>query len=155
MIQRIQSVYLILTILFAVLFLSGNILKFSGDSGDILTVTMGGLSRITGESAHENLGKSFPITILVILIPVLSFVAIFLYRNRKLQMRFTLGLFILTVVVIVAEGIYSVYLMRNYNADMNWGIKMILPLMMAVCTYLAYRGIKKDKDLVKSYDRLR
>ncbi len=155
MIQRIQSIYLLLTTLFSVLFLDGNIMKFTDDSGNMLNITLGGLKRIAGESAAENPGRVLPLTMLVLLIAVLSLVAIFLYKNRKLQMRFTLGVFILTIMLILILTIFSFFVIRNYNADILWGIKMILPLLMAVSSYLAYRSIKKDEDLVKSYDRLR
>jgi hypothetical protein len=36
-----------------------------------------------------------------------------------------------------------------------WSIKQIIPLLLTIFVYLAYRSIRKDEVLVKSYDRLR
>src|SRR4030042_451799 len=152
MIQRLQSVYLLLTTLCSVLFLSGNMLKFTDDSGNLLSITYKGLKRIAGGAAPEQLERLLPLTILVILIAVVALIAIFLYRNRKLQIRFTIGLLILILILVIVLAGYSFLVMRNYNADINRSIKMILPLLMLLFTYLAYRGIRKDEDLVKSYD---
>jgi hypothetical protein len=45
--------------------------------------------------------------------------------------------------------------MRKYDSDIVWSFWMLLPVLIPVSLFLAYRGIKKDEDLVKSYDRLR
>ncbi|OFY68502.1 MAG: hypothetical protein A2Y71_15690 [Bacteroidetes bacterium RBG_13_42_15] len=155
MIQRLQSVYLLLTTLCSVLFLSGNMLKFNDNSGNILSITYKGLKRIGGGAAPEQLEKFLPILIILLLIALISIVDIFIYRKRKLQTRFTIGLFILTIILIIVLAGYSFFVIQNFDAEISWSIKMILPLLMLLFTYLAYRGIRKDEDLVKSYDRLR
>jgi presenilin-like A22 family membrane protease len=155
MIQRIQSFYLLLTTLFSVLFLGGNCLKFTDNSGNQLAITLRGLVRYAGDSGSVQMQSLWPCTLLVFIIALVSFILIFLYKNRKLQIRLTTGLLILTILLIILVTAYSFYITVKYNADIVPGIKMILPLLMAVCIYLAYRGIKKDDSLIKSYDRLR
>jgi peptidoglycan/LPS O-acetylase OafA/YrhL len=155
MIQRIQSVYLLLTTIFSVLFLSGNIVKFNDSSGNLINITFRGLIKISGGSNPEQLGKLLPVILLILLIGVVSLLTTFLYKNRRLQMKLTIGLLILAITLVIMIVVYSVHIMKKYDADIVPGIKMILPLLMAVCIYLAYRGIKKDDTLVRSYDRLR
>ena len=155
MIQRLQSVYLLLTTLCSVLFLSGNMLKFTDDSGDLLNITYNGLKRISEGESPEQLARLLPLIILILLTAVTALIAIFLYRNRKLQIKFTIGLLILILILVMVLAGYSFLVMRNFDAEISWSIKMILPLLMLLFTYLAYRGIRKDEDLVKSYDRLR
>jgi cytochrome bd-type quinol oxidase subunit 2 len=155
MIQRIQSIYLFLATLFAVFFLSGNILKFSDHSGKIIGITIRGLIRISEERAPEHAALFLPLVLLILLIVVVSLLTIFLFKNRKLQLRLAIGLLILTILLVLLITGYSVYITGKYNADIVFEIKMILLLLMPICMYLAYRGIKKDDDLVKSYDRLR
>jgi hypothetical protein len=36
-----------------------------------------------------------------------------------------------------------------------WMIGAILPILMVILLFLAYRGIRKDEKLIKSLDRLR
>ncbi|OFY62287.1 MAG: hypothetical protein A2V64_05410 [Bacteroidetes bacterium RBG_13_43_22] len=155
MIQRIQSIYLLLTTLFSVLFLSGNIIKFTDSSGNLITMKYSGLVRYVEESTPELPGKLFPLIILILLITILSLAVIFLFKNRKLQMQLTIGLLILAILLIVTVVAGSFYIMSRYEASIVLTIKLILPLLMVVCLYLAYRGMKKDETLVESLDRLR
>jgi heme A synthase len=155
MVQRIQSIYLLLTTGFSVLFLSGDIIKFTDSSGNLMAIKYNGLVRYFMESAPEHPGIIFPLTALFLLIAVISLVVIFLFKNRKLQIRLTTYLLLLAILLTVAVAAVSFYVMSRYNADIVLTIKIILPLLIAICLYLAYRGIKRDEDLVKSYDRLR
>jgi hypothetical protein len=45
--------------------------------------------------------------------------------------------------------------MTKHSTEIVPGIKMALPFLMLISMILAYKGIKKDDDLVKGYDRLR
>ena len=45
--------------------------------------------------------------------------------------------------------------MKKYGAELEPGLKMVIPLLIMISVTLAYRGISKDDRLVKSYDRLR
>jgi hypothetical protein len=42
-----------------------------------------------------------------------------------------------------------------YAADVEWGFRMFIPLLVLILGTLALKGIKKDENLVRSYDRLR
>jgi len=155
MIQRIQSIYLLLTTILSVLFLSGNIISFTDPSGTIIVMTLKGVMRMTEASDADNPGNLLPVIIMTMSIALISFLTIFLYGKRSLQIRLTIGLLILTIVMIFILAGYVVYIMSKFDAELVAGIKIIIPLLMAVCIYLAYRGIKKDDDLVRSFDRLR
>ncbi len=150
MIQRIQSVYLLLTTLLSFLFLKNEILAFSDETGSVIKFTINGLSGVP-----EPLVKTLPATILIVLIPVLSALIIFLFKNRSLQLILCKMLLSLISVLIIALVIYSCTIIGKYNAELVPGFKMGLPVIQLIFGYLAYRGIKKDDDLVKSYDRLR
>ena len=90
-----------------------------------------------------------------ILIPVLSLVAIFLFKTRRLQIKATLALIVLIILLIAIVVYYGIIVIQRHNAELVVGITMFVPLLMLIFTILAYRGIKKDEDLVRSYDRLR
>ncbi|MFH0841803.1 MAG: DUF4293 domain-containing protein [Bacteroidota bacterium] len=155
MIQRIQSVYLFLTTFLSFLFPGGKMLKFTDASGNLLGVTFRGIYRYGAGSPPELLGGILPLLSLILLIAVFSLISIFFFRNRKLQMKLTAILLGLSAVVIIVTVVYAVLIMRKYDSDIIWSFRMFLPLLIPVCLFFAYRGIKKDDDLVESYDRLR
>ena len=64
-------------------------------------------------------------------------------------------LFGLIVILIGCIAYYAFYVTRNFNAEMLPALNLVIPVLMLIFTYLAFRGIRKDDRLIKSYDRLR
>ena len=155
MIQRIQSVYLILTTILSVLFLNGNMLRFNDASGIVIEMKISGILKLHTGSESEHLGSLLPLVIPVLLTAVISLLTVFLFRNRRLQIRFTTAALFLSFSVVLATSAYAIFVIRKFDAEIIWSIKMVLPFLMIVFLFLAYRGIRKDDELVKSYDRLR
>ncbi|MDR1369463.1 MAG: DUF4293 domain-containing protein [Dysgonamonadaceae bacterium] len=124
MIQRIQSVYLILIagIMLAMLFLS---------LPGIPTALVYGLAAL------------------------LSFVTIFYYKKRSLQINLCYVILVLTLssyaVAYFVVGLPG----KDSLCNINCILSMALPLVAIVLDLLAIIGIKKDDKLVKSLDRLR
>jgi hypothetical protein len=144
MIQRIQSVYLLLATLLSV----GLIFLLS-----LWTVESGEqYFAVDGFNNESILLKAIPA--LFFLSGVLTFYAIFKFKNRQLQ--FVLGRFsILTNFILL--GIL-VYFSQNLSGEMNVsekGIGLLIPIITIVMVVLANKAIKKDEELVKSVDRLR
>jgi hypothetical protein len=155
MIQRIQSIYLFLTTVLSFLFLKGGILNFINEAGETINLTFSGIVKASESNATEFIHNSLLIAVLIIVIAVLALVTIFLFKKRNIQMLLA-GLLIGCVIVfILACGYYYWLIVTNYDGELVPGIKMILPLILLILAILAYRGIKKDDRLVKSYDRLR
>ncbi len=87
-------------------------------------------------------------------VSVLALIAIFLFKNRKNQFvvnrlnmifnLFLLGFFVYRSLTLSGETTVS-----------EKGIGMLLPIVSIVFLVLANKAIKKDEDLVKSVDRLR
>lgn len=85
---------------------------------------------------------------------VLSLLAIFIFKNRKLQ--FVLGrLNIILNFILLGVIVYQSQNLPGETAVSENGIGMFLPLVSIVLLALANKAIKKDEDLVKSVDRLR
>jgi len=144
-----------MTTLVSVLFLGGNIIEFIEKSGSTLFIDLKGLTRIAGEAGTENLEKLIPVTVILILIPLFSVASIFLFRKRKIQMKLTILLIILIVFMILILSYFNFTITRKYNAEIIPGIKLILPVLMLISSILAYKGIRRDEKLVRSYDRIR
>lgn len=151
MIQRIQSLYLLITAVLSGLFLTGNILYTSGMAGNEISMTFNGIYNASGSITHGII----PFTAISLLIPLLSLITILFFRKRTIQIKMTLVLLCLEVLLIIAGAIYCFAFLKYPGGNIIPGYRSIIPLVTIVLTFLALRGIKKDEDLVKSYDRLR
>jgi hypothetical protein len=85
---------------------------------------------------------------------VLSLIAIFLFKDRKLQ--FVMGRIIILINLFLLVLLIYLSLTLSGEASVSEkGIGMFLPILAILFIVLANRAIKKDEDLVKSVDRLR
>ncbi len=155
MIQRIQTVYLILTTILPLLFLKGNLLRFTDKAGSFINITFTGIYRDTGNETITLVEKLIPQSALLLLIPLLSLVTIVLYKNRKLQIRAALSVIILSFGLLAVSTWYAVYVINTFNAEIIPGLRMAIPFLIIVFSVLAYTAIRRDERLVRSYDRLR
>lgn len=96
-----------------------------------------------------------PLSVVVLAICILSFSAIFLFKQRRLQLKLAVFIILLTVVFIMIMLYYLFWITGKYNAELIPGFNMLIPLLILISGIIAYRGIKRDENLVKSYDRLR
>lgn len=152
MIQRIQSIFLLLT---AVLM---GVAVFC----PLVEIVDGGKLAITFHSF--GIGKLFNaeyptwgVLTFAVLSALLAFVNIFLYKNRKLQANIGLLTALFIVICFVALVVYlSTYLSKmeaTYTLNAQFGIA--LPVLALIFDLLAVSRIKKDDKLVKSLDRIR
>ena len=155
MIQRIQTVYLLLTTIMSVIFLNGHIINFADGQKNVLDISSDGVMIVDNVDGSATLWILLFLTSLVLLILLISLITVFFYRRRKIQLKLAGGLIVLVCLLVLGSAFYYFFVTRQYSGEIRLGINMItLPVMLLV-SYLAYRGIRKDEDLVKSYDRLR
>ena len=85
---------------------------------------------------------------------LLSLISIFMFKNRKSQ--FMLGrLNIILNFILLGLFVYQSLSLSGETKVSEKGIGMLLPIFSIVFLALANKAIKKDEDLVKSVDRLR
>ena len=143
MIQRIQSIYLLIAT-----FVSGG-LVFVFNLWSNLKEQIFALDLLMRESFLLKL-----IPLLFLLSTIMSFIDIFLFKNRKLQ--FVIGrLVILINLFLLGLLIYVSLTLPGEISISKKGIGMFLPILVVLLIVLANKAIKKDEDLVKSVDRLR
>ncbi|MCU0377657.1 MAG: DUF4293 domain-containing protein [Bacteroidales bacterium] len=151
MIQRIQTLFLFAATVLSGLMMTGDLLLLNNNTGTIFSLAFTGL----GESDGDPVQRLWPLTIIIAVVPLLTLAAVFLYKNRSLQMRVTMIALMLSLGTVLL-GAYYVYMFdRKIDVTIMWKVKSIFPLVSAILAWLAYRGILKDEILVKSYDRLR
>ena len=155
MIQRIQSLYLLLTSVLSVLFLSGNFLSFINDSGAEIIMNYRGLWMQRPVEATLIRESQLIILIIGLLLIILPLIAIFLYRNRQQQLKLAAASTILSAVFVIIVAWYAYSNAQIHQAVLSPVFRTFLPLMMLLSSILAWHGIRKDEKLVRSYDRLR
>lgn len=155
MIQRIQSLYLFLTSIVSIIFLKGPFLTFFDKSGSEIRIAFSGIFKYSSNTDPVKMAEDWPIPALVLLILSLSLLIIFLYKNRGLQIRLSKILILLISAFLGACLFYSYKIITGNEAEFASWFKLSLPVIQLILALLAYRGIKKDDNLVKSYDRLR
>lgn len=94
-------------------------------------------------------------------ITLISFISIFLYRKRILQMRLTIfnllikvGFYLLAFLVYRPSFIEAIV---DTTQDLSMSITpwLAFPIVAMIFDYLAYRGIAVDEKTIRFMDRLR
>jgi len=141
--------------LISLLLLKGNLIIFSDKTGQSIKVAFNGVFSNNAGQGVVLIEKLIPLSGLIILIPIISVATLLIFKYRKIQLRLSLFLIVLSTFLLIAFLHISLRLISKFDASIVPGFKMILPLIILILSILTYRGIKKDDNLVKSYDRLR
>ncbi len=87
---------------------------------------------------------------------ILTLTSIFLYKNRRTQLRLVAFNILLNVsFVVLVFIIYSSKITKLTQIEPSYQLGIFFPLISLVFLILANRFIRKDEELVKSTDRLR
>jgi hypothetical protein len=138
MIQRQQTLWLLLCSIAALLsfmfpFVTGKVL----DKG-------------VEVDASIKAGSEFLILIVTGASLILSSLTIFLYKDRKLQIKLCLLGILLAAVIIL------LYILEmNKVSKSVVALAAILPFLILIGYFMAFKNIRKDEKLVKSLDKLR
>jgi hypothetical protein len=147
MLQRIQTVYLMLAFLVsALLFTQLPIAVFPfPDGGDIVFNIVGKYEIIS----------TLPLLLLNGALVLLSFISVFLYGKRPLQYKLCMFGFLINVILIIVMFFTADSMQSQLKVEAQYKFGAILPLISMVLLILASKGIRKDEKLIKSADRLR
>jgi len=151
MIQRIQTLFLIAILVLSGLMLTGDLLKMDNGTGTLFTISFAGL----GEEGGKIIQRLWPLSVIMVIVPLLSLIAIFLFKKRRLQMRVTMLVLLLSIGTLILGAFYVFMFDKKIGITVLWQIKAVFPLISAILAWLAYRSILKDDLMVRSYDRLR
>lgn len=107
--------------------------------------------------------ETWPLVTLVLVCGVMALVTLFLFKNRRLQVRMVAFAFLLNVVyafLLFFWGVdhYADLLsagMGGTKPEVVWYVGAYAPLASMVFFFLAQRAIKKDEARVRAADRLR
>ena len=152
MIQRIQTLYLLIVTLLMVATACLPIFLITFADDTYLTLTFRGFAN---DGWNWEL-STVMLSLLTVIIALLSLGNIFMYHNRSRQVRICIYNMLLML------GWYALFCtvvwfkLQNLEYDsFNTQIAACFPLISIILTFLAMRGILKDEAIVKSLARLR
>jgi cation transport ATPase len=156
MIQRIQSIYLLIAAIIPIILLFIPIGTLINEIG-FYTYTPFSVKVI---NTDDVILTSVYNALLLILSTLVSLTTIFFYKKRKLQVRMiNINMIIILGALFSMFYIYPKMVFSKYQilADsvLDFNTVILITLFTAVGLYLAKRAILKDEALVKSTERLR
>ncbi len=157
MIQRIQSLFLLLVMIAMTLMLFFPVWnKQNPETGAKASLTIATLlHEANGQIVHKQnviyLGIGAAVAI------VLASISLFSYKNRKLQVMINLINTLVIIGVLIGEVLLSFKGEKFFLPAVKgaYGIGFYMPGVALVCNALANRFIRRDEMLVRSMDRLR
>jgi len=147
MIQRIQSIYLLISVILIGLLFALPFAEIAKDG----TIFLFNFQGILLDGAVQQSGIA--ISILIVILLALHVYALISFKKRLLQ----ISVIKYSIVVLLGMlGTFAFYTAYSYNgAQISYKISMVFPLIVIVLDYLAIRGIRSDEALIRSIDRIR
>ena len=145
MIQRIQTLYLLLVVILGTLLCFFSPVQFLTPEA----------TEYVGLQAFEK----WPMAVMTLSIPLLALVTIFLFRKRLLQARLNVMNVILCLGYYALVALYTAFVVKGYESihgmtlvDTDWYLTLwaAIPLVNIVLTMMATRRILKDEALVRA-----
>ncbi|MBQ8265916.1 MAG: DUF4293 domain-containing protein [Bacteroides sp.] len=149
MIQRIQSVYLLVVTILMVICMCSPIGSIITNANEISE--LGNLCITFPDGTKDY--SPWALFVILLVVAALSFVTIFLFKKRMLQIRLTIFSSVVLIGYYLALIAYLFMLAEDTTFSASWTI--CLPFAALILNWLAIRGIGADEALVKAYDRLR
>ncbi len=159
MIQRIQTIFLLLVFISCVLIfffpIAGNLSNQNETNFYELYVYILKIWK-HGSKPEFNYFITLPLLIANLIIAVLSVITIFLYKNRIRQMSLIkIAVFINILMVVGIYFGYAEIIERRIDLQEEYDVGAIFPLISLVFLILSFRRIRRDEKMVRASERLR
>lgn len=158
MIQRVQTIYLgLVIILLSIVTVGSPLFSFVNETSRF-TFNSWGITEYSIANGKVLSTNTFPIFIGLLAIVLLSFICLMAYKNVNRQFKLGRTVFYLYLLSLIAIFLLSLYgggLLEIETTSREMGIGYWLFIAGFPFTFLANIGIKKDKKLLDSLDRLR
>jgi len=151
MIQRIQTVYLLLATILMVLFYIYPIATFTTSTFQFDFFNC----HITHPKDLPPPIALLPLAILPTISILMSTISIFLYKKRKTQILLGRINTLFILLTIITTVLYYLRIDNLLKGTSSIGFAGIFPILAFVFIIMANSAIKKDEELVRSADRIR
>ena len=148
MIQRIQTIYLLLVTALLITSMCLPVGSFMGADAAMYTF------KPLGVEQNGMFYSTWGVFGILLLSAIIAFATIFLFKNRMLQIRMTIFNSLLLVGYYIAALAFY-FALKNDENMFRIGWALCLPLVSIILNILAIRAIGRDEVMVKAADRLR
>lgn len=151
MIQRIQSVYLLVGALAVTMLIFFPIAEFySADQQFRLLI--GGL-----KPGLENSGSTILLLIFTPLLASIMLFTILKFKDRKFQLKLNMVSLFVNMALLISIFYYtdSISKLTNFNGNYKYLFAAYLPVISILTIILANRAIRSDEKMLKKSDRIR
>ena len=157
MIQRLQSLYLAIAGAAIAIAFFFPIITYINDAQIWLEIYLKGITDNSSPQLGINNYMLLPLQIIAVLAVIIAVTSVFLYKNRKSQMKLVrLGIVLLLVEITLIFFYYANILAKVSSTVPDFNHAGIYLLLVSLVMFvLANRGIMKDDKLVRAADRLR
>lgn len=158
MIQRIQTVYLAVAIILLTIVTFGTTLFSFVNETTRYSFNSYGIMKYDLSSNHLVSQQSFPFYLGTIALILLCFITLMSYKNLERQFKLGRTVFFLYFVMLMSVVLLSVLgdgMLEAETTGREMGLGFFLFVVGFPFTFLANTGIKRDKKLLDSLDRLR
>ena len=152
MIQRIQSVYLTLVLVFSILCFAFPIASYESANVDLQF-------NLIPQTLEIN---TLPLILIISVVGILAAVSVFLYKNRQLQVRviavtMLINMIYIGLVFLLYVDKFSEKLELNFKSavTITYSAGSILPILSLILLFLANKAVRNDDRKVRAADRLR
>ena len=149
MIQRIQSVYLLVVSILMVICMCNPVGSIIANTNEISE--FGNLFITLPDGTKDY--APWALFVILLIVAILAFVTIFLFKKRMLQIRLTIFSSVVLIGYYLVMAALIFMTAEDTSFTPSWTI--CLPFIGIILNWLAIRGIGADEALVKAYDRLR
>lgn len=170
MIQRIQTVYLALVLIFSFVGLISTVGEWTATNEIVASFSNFTFGAEGAFKALDSTKGPWCLGILLVMVMFLTTISIMLFRKRMRQLRLTIFSTILLVGYVAAYAVFAYYYDLKLDfyaatayteiegiipATFHLKFAAILPVLSIILNCLAIQGIRKDEALVRSLDRIR
>ena len=153
MLQRIQTIYLMIVTMLAALSCALPVANFYNDLWQ-LQLSAWQLQSLSAQPAAVT-AHFWGLFAISLLIPIVAFATIWLYRKRMLQIRLCILNMLFMLGYYAVLGVCSWQVVDKFDVSFVPQLAAVFPLVNIILTWLALRGIGKDEAKVRAADRLR
>lgn len=158
MIQRVQTIYLLIVIvLLSIVTIGSELFSFLSETSRF-TFSSYGITEYSIENGDVLGTKTFPFFLGTAALTLLSFVCLMSYKNLKRQYklgRTIFGLYFLMLVSLIVLSTFGDSIIDIETSTRELGIGYMLFVAGFPFVFLSNTGIKRDKNLLDSLNRLR
>ena len=152
MIQRIQSLFLFVSLCFIIPMFFAPVAELVYETGEIFAFDLRGFYQTdAGITIRDK--NEYSLLTFGLLICALNLLIIFMYKKRLFQIRLCIYniLMLAGMTGVIFFTVYNV----QYDPSVSFRLPIVFPAIAVILHYLAFRGIRKDELKVHASNHLR